>query len=74
MSETLKELEINSSSYKNLQEICKNKVLLVIDFTAVWQALSKSGLKTFGGLELCQLHFVHQWFKESNFIVLVPDR
>ena len=37
----LKKFEINSSSYGNRQEICMNKFILVIDFIAVLQALSK---------------------------------
>lgn len=52
-SEILKELEIHSSSYRNVQEICENKVLLVINFMPSLQALSKLALKTFGDLVLC---------------------
>ena len=50
-SEILKELAMNSSSYGNLEEICKSQVLLVIRLMVVLQALSKSGLKTFGDME-----------------------
>ena len=48
-NEILKELEIKSLSYRNLQEICKSKVLLVvlnIYFMAESSNMSKSGLKT----------------------------
>ena len=58
--------EILKPTLRDFEEICKNKVLLVINFTAVLQGLSKSSLKTFGDLDLCLQDFVHQCFKESN--------
>ena len=63
---------METSSVPPLPHICSSAT--IIDFMPVTQALSKSGLETFGQLadriETC----VASSFKESNVIAIVPDR
>ena len=73
-SQLLKELEMQPSTINTLKSHPKETSASVIDFMAVVQSISKSGLATFEDLANRFESSIFSGFQESNFVVLVPDR
>ena len=73
-SQLMKELESLSTSKETLHTEIKDKSVTVVDFMVLVQSLNKSGLQTFEQLATRLQFSVLSNFKESNVIVLVPDR
>ena len=73
-SQLLKELENMTTSTETLVNENKEKSATIIDFMALVQSLNKSGLQTFDQLTARLESSILSNRKESNILVLVPDR